>query len=98
MISVLAFTYLPNVVLASLLAVILWKAQLRGIWLIACLGPMLAGPVGIWLLTIPVEGRVAGIVTRIVLPFLIKWVALFILAFKTWPRTGTDANRVEISA
>jgi hypothetical protein len=96
MISVLAFTYLPTVVLTALLAVILWKAGLRGLWLIAALGPVVAGPVGLWLLTIPFEGRWAGVAFRIVLPFLIKWVALFILAFKGWPRARTDLQRVEI--
>jgi hypothetical protein len=95
MITALALTYLPNVVLAALLAVILWKANLRGLWLLFCLGPMVAGPVGIWLLTIPVDGRGAGIATRIILPFLIKWCALFILAFKIWPRATSDINRLE---
>jgi hypothetical protein len=96
MISVLAFTYLPNVVLTALLAAILWKAGLRGLWLTSALGPVVAGPVGLWLLTIPFEGRWAGVAFRIVLPFLIKWVALFILAFKGWPRARTDLQRVEI--
>ena len=98
MISVLAFTYLPTLVLTVLLAVILWKAGLRWIWLTAALGPVVAGPIGFWLLTIPFEGRWAGIAFRIVLPFLIKWAALFVLAFKTWPRASADMKRLETPA
>ncbi len=98
MISVLAFTYLPILVLTVLLAVILWKAGLRWLWLTAAVGPLIAGPVGLWLLTIQFEGRWTQIASRIVLPFLIKWAALFVLAFKTWPRASADLKRLETPA
>ena len=98
MISILAFTYLPTLVLTVLLAVILWKAGLRWLWLMAAVGPLTAGPVGLLLLTIPFEGRWTQIASRIVLPFLIKWAALFILALKTWPRASADLKRLETPA
>jgi biotin transporter BioY len=95
MIDLILFSYLPNVVLSALLATILWKAGFRGVWLVSCVGPMIAGPIGLWFLQISVQGKWAGIALRIVLPFLIKWCALFLLAFKQWPRATADLNRLE---
>ncbi len=95
MLNVILFSYLPNVVLTALLAVILWKAGLRGIWLITCLGPMVAGPFALSLTQVPVPGLWTGMAVKIGLPFMVKWLALFILALKTWPRAMADLQRLE---
>jgi hypothetical protein len=95
MLGIILTSYLPNVLLTALLGVILWKAGLRGIWLITSVGPMVAAPLGLWLMQVSVPGIWGSMAVKIGVPFVIKWLALFILAFKKWPQPTANLQPLE---
>ncbi len=97
MFEITVYSQIPNLVIAVLLAIIMWKTGLRGAWLLACLGPLVSDFISRWFLYSSIPDFWTSIALRVILPFAVKWAALFAMVFKNWPNAKTDMKPSEPS-